>query len=164
MKLLLSILFASLAATAVAGEIRVVDDDRQAIVLKAPARRIISLAPHVTELLFAAGAGDRIVGTIRYSDYPPAALQVPRLGDSCNVDSERVLQLKPDLLVVWLHGNPEAQLDKLRRLGIPVFSSEPRTLADIASTIRRFGTLAGTSATADSAAAAFEARIAALRT
>jgi iron complex transport system substrate-binding protein len=78
-------------------------------------------------------------------------------------DSERALALRPDLMIVWLHGNPEGQLDKLRRLGIPIFSSEPRTLAGIASTIRRFGALAGTGAVAEEAALAFESRVAALR-
>ena len=157
---------ALLAATPVSGPlaaVRVTDDAGVALALERPARRIISLAPHVTELLFAAGAGDRIVGTIRYSDHPPAALAIPRIGDSFNVDSEVVLGLKPDLLIVWQHGNPEAQLDKLRRLGVPVFSSEPRRLADIASTIRRFGALAGTDAAAGRAASGFEARVDALR-
>jgi iron complex transport system substrate-binding protein len=150
-------------SSAHAAAIRVADDENKTLALAHPARRIISLAPHVTELLFAAGAGDRIVGTIRYSDYPPAALAIPRIGDSFIIDSERALALKPDLMIVWLNGNPEGQLDKLRRLGIPIFSSEPRTLAAIASTIRRFGALAGTDAVAESAARAFEAKVAALR-
>ncbi|MEO8134491.1 MAG: cobalamin-binding protein [Betaproteobacteria bacterium] len=143
--------------------IQVVDDGGQTIVLAQPAQRIISLAPHVTELLFAAGAGDRIIGTIAFSDYPPAALAIPRIGDSFIIDLERVLSLKPDLIVVWLHGNAEGQLDKLRRLGIPVFSSEPRRLSDIASTLRRFGVLTGSERTAEPAAAVFEHRVQALR-
>jgi iron complex transport system substrate-binding protein len=144
--------------------VSVTDDDGATIALAAPARRIISLAPHVTELLFAAGAGDRIVGTVRYSDHPPAASAIPRIGDSFNVDSERIVGLKPELMIVWLHGNPEAQLERLRRLGIPVFASEPRRLADIASTIRRFGQLAGTDAVAAQSARAFGEAIDALRT
>ena len=144
-------------------EIRVTDDGGQTVALQQPAQRIISMAPHVTELLFAAGAGDRIVGTIRYSDYPPAALAIPRIGDSFALDSERVLSLKPDLIIVWLHGNSEGQLNQLRRLGIPVFSSEPRRLAHIASTLRRFGRLAGTVASSEAAASSFEQRVSALR-
>lgn len=146
-----------------AAEIRVVDDDGQTIALRQPARRIISLAPHVTELLFAAGAGARIVGTSRYSDYPPAALAIPRIGDSFTLDSERILGLKPDLVIVWLHGNSAGQLEQLRRLGLPVFSSEPRRLADISGTLRRFGILSGTEGTAEPAAAAFDQRVATLR-
>ena len=153
----------ALPSGAAAAEIRVVDDDGKAIVLRQPARRIISLAPHVTELLFAAGAGGALAGASRYSDYPPAALAVPRIGDSFALDAERILALMPDLVIVWLHGNPEGQLDQLRRLGLPVFSSEPRRLADISATIRRFGALAGTAAAADAAAAAFDRRVAALR-
>ena len=153
----------SVAAVFSHAEIRVIDDSGQAIVLKQPARRIISLAPHVTELLFATGAGERIVGTTRYSDYPAAALNIPRIGDSFAVDSERVLQLKPDLIVVWLHGNSDAQLEQLKRLGLPVFSSEPRRLADIASTIRRFGLLTGNERVADDAARNFESQVASLR-
>ena len=139
------------------------DDGGQTVVLQQPARRIISMAPHVTELLYAAGAGERIVGTIRYSDYPPSALAIPRIGDSFVLDSERILSLKPDLIIVWLHGNSQGQLDQLRRLGIPVFSSEPRRLADIAATLRAFGTLAGTPALAEAAAANFDRRVSALR-
>lgn len=154
--------FSFVAAASAHAEIRVVDDGGNSIVLAQPARRIISLAPHVTELLFAAGAGDRIVGTTRYSDYPPAALNIARIGDSFAVDSERVLRLKPDLIVVWLHGNSDAQLEQLRRLGIPVFSSEPRRLSDIASTIRLFGRLTGNERVAEEAAKTFEQQVAAL--
>lgn len=143
--------------------IRVVDDDGKTIELAQAARRIISVAPHVTELLFAAGAGDRIIGTIAYSDFPPAALGIPRIGDSFIIDLERVVRLKPDLIIVWLHGNAEGQLEKLRRLGIPVFASEPRRLAEIASTLRRFGTLTGNEQRAETAAATFEQRVQALR-
>jgi len=154
----------AILAGAATAEIVVVDDDGKAIVLRQPARRIISLAPHVTELLYAAGAGGALAGASRYSDYPPAALAVPRIGDSFALDAERILSLRPDLVIVWLHGNPEGQLDQLRRLGLPVFSSEPRRLSDIPSTIRRFGVLAGTETAAEAAAAAFERRVAALRT
>src|SRR5258706_4952099 len=80
-------------------EIRVVDDTGRSVVLPMPARRIISLAPHTTELLFAAGAGSRIIATVDYSDYPPAARAIPRIGGSSGLDLERILALKPDLIV-----------------------------------------------------------------
>lgn len=146
-----------------AAEIRVTDDAGRTLVLRAPARRIVSLAPHVTELLFSAGAGTHIAGAVRYSDYPPAARAIPRIGDSFALDAERLVAVKPDLAIVWQHGNPEGQLDQLRRLGIPVFASEPRTLADIASTIRRFARLAGTEDSGERSARSFDAAIAALR-
>jgi iron complex transport system substrate-binding protein len=146
-----------------AAPVRVIDDAGRTLVLAAPARRIVSLAPNVTELLFSAGAGARIVGAVRYSDWPPAARAIPRIGDSFALDAERIVALEPDLAIVWQHGNSEGQLDQLRRLGIPVFASEPQSLAQIAATIRRFGELAGTERDAERAARAFEATIADLR-
>ena len=154
--------YAAVAAFANAA-VAAVDDEGRTITLASPARRIISLAPHVTELLFAAGAGDRIIATSRFSDYPPAALDIPRIGDSFVIDAERVLALKPDLIVVWLHGNSEGQLEQMRKLGIPVFSSEPRRLIHIGSTLRRFGTLTGNEAAAETAAQRFERDVATLR-
>ncbi len=96
--------------------------------MPAPAQRIVSLAPHVTELLYAAGAGGKIVGTVEYSDYPPQAKALPRVGDNQRLDLERILALHPDLIVVWLHGSAQRQLEQLRRLGIPMFYSEPKKL------------------------------------
>jgi iron complex transport system substrate-binding protein len=124
--------------------ISVRDDSGATVVLQQPARRVVSLAPHVTELLFAAGAGERIVGTVSYSDYPPAARAIPRIGDNREVDIERLLALKPDLLVVWRHNASSRQLEQLRELGIPLFYSEPHQLADIPDTLQRLGQLLGT--------------------
>ncbi len=123
--------------------------------LAAPARRIISLAPHLTELLFAVGAGERVVGVAAYSDHPPAARALPRIGDSALLDLERIVALKPDLIVVWRDGNSAQQLDRLAALRLPVYSSQIRRLADIESTMRRLGALAGTAAAADAAASRF---------
>jgi iron complex transport system substrate-binding protein len=107
------------AAPAVAA-ISVTDDTGAAVTLQRPAQRIVSLAPHATELLFAAGGGARVVGTVTYSDYPPAARDIPRVGDNRSLDLERIAALKPDLVVVWRHGNAQKQLDRLRALGIPL--------------------------------------------
>ena len=97
----------------------VTDDQGQNIRLAQPARRIVSLAPHVTELLYAAGAGDKVVGVVQYSDYPEAAKKVARVGGYTSVDMEKVVALKPDLVLAWKSGNRDAHLDKLRGLGIP---------------------------------------------
>lgn len=135
--------------------VTVVDDMGRRVTLDTPAQRIISLAPHVTELLFAAGAGDRLVGTVQYSDYPEAATHVPRIGDAAQLDMERILSLKPDLVVAWhssLSGDTQARLTSL---GITLYISEPRALTDIAADITDLGRLAGTAATARAAAAAF---------
>jgi ABC-type Fe3+-hydroxamate transport system substrate-binding protein len=140
----------------------IVDDQGQALRLAQPARRIVSLAPHITELLYAAGAGERVVGAVQYSDYPEAAKKLPRVGGYSAVDMEQVIALKPDLVVAWKSGNRNAHLDKLRALGIPVFINEPRRIDDVAKSLAQFGRLAGTDAAGDAAAKAFRARHAAL--
>ena len=142
---------------------RVQDDAGNTVTLERPARRIISLAPHVTELLYAAGAGDRVVGAVSYSDYPQAAKTLPRVGAYNAFDLEAILALKPDLVVAWQSANPAAALDKLRALSIPVFYSEPRRLEDVASSLERLGRLAATGDVANAASAAFRERLARLR-
>jgi iron complex transport system substrate-binding protein len=150
-------------AMAVHADIRVVDDSGAAVILQSPAKRIVSLAPHATELLFAAGAGERIVGTTEFSDYPEAAKKIPRVGSSSLLDMDRVVSLKPDLIVVWWHGSSQNQQDKLRTLGVPIFQSELRKLDDIPRALLELGTLAGTEDDARRAARAFTARREALR-
>jgi iron complex transport system substrate-binding protein len=146
-----------------AADIRLTDDAGRSVTLKQAARRIISQTPHITELLFAAGAGERIVGTVEFSNYPEAAQRIPRIGDSAQLDLERIVALKPDLIVVWQHGNAQRQLDKLLSLGIPAFYNQPDRLTDVARSIEQFGRLAGTEAVASAAARAFAAREAELR-
>lgn len=143
--------------------VNAVDALGHTIALDQPARRIISLAPHITELLFAAGAGGSVVGADAWSDYPPAARDIARIGDSSRIDLERVLSLKPDLVVAWGSGNPRADIAHLQRLGLPVFVSEPRRLQDIADDMRKLGHLTGADVAAEAAARAFELRLAALR-
>ncbi|RDJ99424.1 cobalamin-binding protein [Paraburkholderia lacunae] len=143
--------------------ITVTDDTGTTVTLPAPAQRVISLAPHVTELLYAAGGGAKLVGAVSYSDYPPEAKQLPRVGDNKALDLERIAALKPDLIVVWRHGNAQRQLDRLRDMHVPLFFSEPHHLDDVAVSLTRLGQLLGTSPTADAAAAAFRHDIAQLR-
>lgn len=137
--------------------IDIVDDAGNHIVLAGQAQRIISLAPHLTELLFAAGAGHRLVGVVEYSDYPAPALTIPRIGNYKLLDLEQILALQPDLVVAWQSGNPPAQLQKLRSLGLPVYVSEPRSLEDIAITMQRLGVMAGSDEEAQVVAKAFMA-------
>jgi len=151
-----------LAASAQAA-ITVVDDAGQRVTLARPAQRVISMAPHVTELLFAAGGGARIVGAMNYSDYPAAARSIPLVGSNSQVDIERVIAMKPDLLVVWQSGNTARQIAQLQSLGIPVFHSEPRKLDEVATSLLRFGQLLGTEPAARAAANAYAAKLAALR-
>lgn len=160
-----AVLLLSLGCAAVhpaRAQVSVVDDSGQRVTLAAPARRVISMAPHVTELLFAAGGGARIVGAINHSDYPEAARRIPLVGSSSQIDVERVLALKPDLLVVWQSGNTARQLEQLRQLGIPMFYSEPVRLEQVAGSLTRLGQLLGTEPVAQAAAADFRARIGSL--
>ncbi|WP_426197610.1 cobalamin-binding protein [Massilia sp. DWR3-1-1] len=152
----------ALFAGAAHADISVRDDDGNLITLKKPAQRIIAMAPHVTELLYAAGGGDRIVGAVSYSDYPAAAKLLPRIGDNRQVDLERVIALKPDLIVVWLHGSSARQVDLLRKLNVPIFHSEPKKLDGIADSLIRLGQLMGTENVANAVAADVRGQFAAL--
>lgn len=157
------VLAAALLAGTVRAEVQVTDASGQRVHLAHPAQRIVSLAPHVTELLYAAGAGAQVVGVVQFSDYPPEARRVPQVGSYTGFDLEAVLALAPELMVGWSSGNPPNQLQQLEALGLPVYRSEPRHLGDIADDIERLGVLAGTEAVAQPAAAAFRARLATLR-
>lgn len=139
-----------------------VDASGANIVLAAPARRVVSLAPHATELLFAAGAGDRVVGVLSPADWPPEAAKLPKVGDASAVNLEGILALKPDLIVTWPYLAP-AQVERLRAMGVPVYLSDPRTPMAIADEIERLGTLTGHAESAAATAAKFRAKLAAAR-
>jgi iron complex transport system substrate-binding protein len=163
MKLTLAATALLIAALPAHAAVSVVDDAGQTVTLAQPARRIVSLAPHVTELIYAAGGGDRIVGTVSYSDYPPQAREIPRVGDNKALDLERIAALKPDLIVVWRHGNAQKQTDRLRALGMPLFFSEPHKLEGIPDNLETLGTLMGTEPVANRAAADFRQQVDTLR-
>lgn len=129
----------------------------------AAAPRIVSLAPNLTELAYAAGAGSALVGTVEYSDYPAAARALPRVGDAWRVDPERVLELRPDLVLAWSSGTPGDTVARLESLGLKVVSIPTYRLADVATALRTIGKIAGTSAVADASAAAFDSGIRRLR-
>ncbi|MDC7703807.1 cobalamin-binding protein [Vogesella indigofera] len=148
---------------ALAAPVSVIDDQGSRVSLPAPAQRVISLAPHVTELAFAAGGGARLIAVDDNSDYPEAAKALPKAGSFRAIDLERIVAAKPDLLLVWLHGPSARQLEPLRQLGIPLFYSQPKRFADIPSNLRRIGQLLGSSAQAEQAARRFEQDLAALR-
>ncbi|MGE5472272.1 MAG: cobalamin-binding protein [Bacteroidota bacterium] len=157
-------LVAALAVLPIArADIVVRDDSGAEVHLKTAARRIVTLAPHSAESLFAAGAGAYLVGTVDYSDYPPAAKKVPRVGGYSRIDLEAVVALKPDLVIAWQSGNPAAQVDKLRALGLTVFITQPNRMADVATQLEQLGQLAGTEAVAQPAADRFRQRLEKLR-
>jgi iron complex transport system substrate-binding protein len=140
----------------------VTDDSGQVLRVRAPPLRIVSLAPGATEMLFAAGAGEQVAATVEYSDVPPAARRVPRIGDAVAIDLERVVRIHPDVVVAWPSGGNPAQRAKIARLGIPLYAQDTPRLNDLAGSLRRLGALAGTQAEAERAARAIEARLAAL--
>ena len=152
-RVLLALALCLVTHTAAAQPVSVTDDRGQTITLTQPAQRVIALAPNLTELVFAAGGGSKLVGAIRFSDYPAAARALPLVGDAFALNLERIAQLRPDLVLVWQTGLGERQLDQLRALKLPIYRSEIRRVEDIASTLRRLGTLLGTQASADAAAA-----------
>lgn len=139
------------------------DDRGRRIELARPARRVLTLAPHATELVYAAGGGAAIVGTVDYSDHPPEARQLPRVGDAWQLHPERIVALRPDLVVAWLPGPIEAMLPTLAQAGIPVFYAAPATLAGIADDVERLARLLGTETVGAPAVQAMRARLARLR-
>jgi len=149
------VVLALLAAAPVGAEVCVRDDRQRELCLAAPAERIVALSPGLTELLFDAGAGERLVGATTYSDYPAAARTRPRIGSYKRIDMEALLALKPDLVIAWISGNPTAQVQRIESLGIPVYWSEQRDFEDVASSLVRLGRLAGTRAVAEAAAGKF---------
>lgn len=163
MKAVLLLSLALCGGAAQAADIVLKDDTGATLRLPAPARRIVSLAPHVTENLFAAGAGGQVVGTVDYSDYPEAAKKIARVGGYSRLDLEAVAALRPDLIIAWESGNAPGHVAKLRSLGIPVFISQPNRIEDVAEQLEKFGQLAGTSAVANGAVARFRARLAEIR-
>ena len=153
----------ALALTAGAAVARTVTDDSgRAVTVAAPPLRIASLAPGATETLFAAGAATQIVATVEYSDEPEAARHITRIGDAAAVDLERLVALHPDVVVTWPGGGNPAQREKLLRLGIPLYDQQVGRLSDIPASVRRLGVLAGTGGSAERAASAIEARLAAI--
>ena len=153
----------ALFAAHASASINVTDDRGAALALEQPATRLVTLSPHLTELVYAAGAGARLIAVPKYSDYPDAAKSLPQIGDATRVDLERVLALRPDLILAWKSGNSAADIARLESLGLRVYVSDAARLADVARVVRTIGQLAGTAAAAERQAEGFERRIAALR-
>jgi iron complex transport system substrate-binding protein len=149
-------------ASAHAASVSAKDDIGLTVTLPAPASRIVTLSPSVVEVTYAAGAGDKIVATVEYSDYPASALKIPRVGGHSKIDLEAVIAAKPDLVIAWQSGNAPSAIEKIRQLGIPVYISQPHKMMDIPGEIERIGILAGTTPVARKAAQDFRTRYDAL--
>jgi iron complex transport system substrate-binding protein len=146
-------------AHAAGAPVSAVDDGGNEVTLARPAQRIVSLAPHATEMLFAAGAGAAVVGVVAHSDWPEAARTLPQVGGAAALDLERIAALRPDLVIAWPY-TAAPQLAALRAQKVAVFVSDPRSIAAIADDVEKLGTLAGTSAAATEFAGKLRMRIA----
>jgi iron complex transport system substrate-binding protein len=129
------------------------------VTLAKPAERIVALAPHIVENLYSAGAGERLVGVVSYSNFPVAAKQIPEVGSYSAFSLEQIVALRPDLVVMWGSGNGMQTLSKLEGLGIPVYVSELRQLSDVPQSIRRLGQLAGTASASETEARRIEGEL-----
>jgi len=140
----------------VRGGVAVTDDAGRRVTLAAPARRIVSLLPSFTEILFAIGAGDRLVGRTTWCDYPPEALAVPSVGDAIPPSVEAVAARRPDLVVLYRSGPNVTAAEQLERLGIPTVLLDLNRLEELGPATRRLGTLTGRQVPAESLAAAVD--------
>lgn len=161
MKLWLALLFLSVIAVP-AQAITVQDFSGREVTLDQPAKRIVALAPHIVENLYSAGAGDKLVGVVSYSDFPDEAKNVPEVGTYNAFSLEQVLALNPDLVVMWGSGNGMQTLSTFEALGIPVYVSELRQLSDVPKSIRNLSQLAGTPAIGEAEASRIETELNAL--
>ncbi len=127
------------------------------------AQRIVALAPHLAEAAYFAGAGAKLVGVSRFSRLPASTGALPQVADAGHIDVERVLALRPDLVLGWRSGNPALQIARLERLGLHIVLTEVRTLDDIPRLVRDIGSLAGTSGVAERRARQFESELAEIR-
>jgi ABC-type Fe3+-hydroxamate transport system substrate-binding protein len=139
----------------------VIDDAGDTVAVRVPARRVVSLIPATTELLFAIGAGDRVVGRSTWCDYPAAAKQVPNLGDGINPNVEAILAARPDLVVLYNSAQHAEVSARLRGVGIPTLRINTDAMRDVGRVGRLLGRLTGRTRSADSMAAAFDMALAA---
>lgn len=143
-KLVLPLLSAvTLPSMLSAAPVSVVDDLGNEVALEQPAQRIVALAPHIVEMVYAVGSGDKLVGAVNYSDYPEAAQALPRVGTYKAFSAEAIIRLNPDLILAWHSGNGAQRVAPVKALGIPVYFSEPRSLDDIGEALQKIAILSG---------------------
>lgn len=139
------------------------DDDGRPALLGTPAVRVVTLAPSLTELVYAAGAGDKLAGASAYSDYPDAARQLSKVADATGISWESLLALKPDLVLAWKGGTRQADIARLNSLGVNVFVIEIKRLDDVPRALQSIGKLVGRPGPAEQAARIFQRRLSELR-
>ncbi len=140
----LFIFFGLITAATTFADITLPQADGEPLVLSTPAKRIITLAPNLAELVFAAGAGERLIAVVEYSNFPAQVAQIPRIGDAFRIDLERIIELEPDLVIAWRSGNPQTALQKLEQLGITVWQIEITRPEEIADAVENISHAAGT--------------------
>ena len=153
------ILLLLLLSTSVLAEIHVVDDLGRDLKLQSSAQRIISLAPHLTEVVYAVGGGDQMIATVVWSDFPEEAKSLPVIGSNNKINYEALLSFNPDLVLVWRSGNGESIIQRLDSLGLNVYVNEPRTLNHIPTTLHKIGRLTGRETEAATVAKQFQASL-----
>jgi iron complex transport system substrate-binding protein len=121
--------------------------------------RIVSLAPSITEILFSVGAGPRVVGVTQFSNYPPEAMRLPKVGSYVNLNLEKILALRPDLVIGIRDGNPKAVIDRLAELGVPTYVVDPKSLQGVIRTVRNIGRVVGCDRAAERVAGQMASRI-----
>ncbi len=146
-----------------ASALTVIDDLGDVLRVDRPAQRVISLSPHLTELMYSIGAGDRLAGVVRGSDFPAEAAALTQIGDASGLDFESLLHARPDLVLAWGGGNRSVDLARLRALGLHVLVLEPKGPEDIARHLRLLGDMTGLIERAHAVAREFERRVRALR-
>jgi iron complex transport system substrate-binding protein len=151
------------AASAPGADYTLIDQAGRSVTVPADPARIISLAPNITEILFAVGAGDKIVGVSEYSNYPPDAAALPMVGTYIKPNLEAIISLSPDLVIGTADGEKRAEINRLASLGIPVYIINPRTIAGVISTVREIGRLTGREREGEATAAEMTKRIAAIK-
>ncbi len=152
-------LAAGLLFPAVSDARTVIDQVKRNVTVPDTVTRIVSLAPNITEILFVVGAGDAVVGTAEYTNYPPQAEKIPTVGSYIKPNLEQIIGLSPDLVIATADGEKKAEINRLATLGIPVYVINPRNLAGIVATVREIGALTGHAERAENAASAMEKRI-----
>lgn len=150
------------AQISIAG-ITLLQPDGETLTLPEPAGRIITLAPNLAELVYAAGAGARLKAVVEYSNFPAQVAQIPRVGDAFRIDLERIIELDPDLVIAWKSGNPQTALQKLVKLGIRVWQIEITRPEEIADTVENISRAAGTETVGEAVAGQLRSRLADLQ-
>jgi iron complex transport system substrate-binding protein len=160
---ILFIFFGLLATHTCIADITLPQANGETLTLPGPAERIITLAPNLAELVFAAGAGGQLKAVVEYSNFPAQVTQIPRVGDAFRIDLERIIELEPDLVIAWKSGNPQTALQKLKQLGITVWQIEITRPEEIANTVENISRAAGTDDKGEAVARQLRAKLANLQ-